>query len=235
MINENIASAFGMPEITVITDYSITDELAQQCHNMGGVTFYADIVVDPEVYKNKFYAIPDFCFVFMHKATKQPIGYFIILPLTESAILRYMDNKLLYDTIKPNDLQEIQDEQLYNLFFDSMVLTKQYQTSNMARLLFTLLANVIIERARRFSFCNYVLIDQYKDFEKAICDRLNAKFLRTITYTNGRQGRLYGTKFDYTIFQKLPNYPAMQFAYNNKTADEVLLKTKDLWGTHCRK
>ncbi|MCL2540404.1 MAG: hypothetical protein FWE53_03115 [Firmicutes bacterium] len=229
MIDENIGAHFGMPEITVITDYSITPELAETCYDMGEIPYYGDLAVDLQTYKNKFYAIPDFCFVFMHKETKKPVGYFIILPLTDDAITRYLDDKLFYSTMQPNDLKKPEDESLYNLFFDTSVLYKEYRTQNMARLVFSLLINAIIERARRFSYCNYILIDQAKEFTGTIAEALPLKPLKPHRYPNGTEGHLWGALFDYKNYKRLPNYNVLNFAYNNKMADKLLENKRDLW------
>jgi len=229
MINENIAASFGMPEITVISDYSITPEIAEKCYNMGEVTYYSDTLVDLQTYKNKFHAVPDFCFVFMHKETNQPVGYFIILPLTDDAIMRYMKNQVSFNTLKPSDLQSIEPEQFYNLYFDTDVLYKQYRTQEMKNLLFSLIANAMIEHARNFSFCNYILIDGYKDFSKVLAKSLNTKYLTTHKYDNGVESDLYGETFDYAIFEDLQIYSTIEFAYNNLYAKRFLKEAKDLW------
>jgi len=235
MIDEKLAAAFGMPEVTVISDYSITTELAEKCWHMGEVTYYADIKVDKQTYIDKFYAIPDFCFIFMHKKTKEPIGYFITLPLTDNAIMRYMKNELSFDTIRPADLQTIEPESLYNLFFDRKAVYKQYRTPNMARLVFSLLANAIIERARKFSFCNFVLIDVYKEFCKTLAESMQTKFLVSHKYSNGLEGSLYGGRFNWKSFEELPNDGILEFAYNNIFAEEILKRGKDLWAVHNKK
>jgi hypothetical protein len=229
MIDENLAAAFGMPEITVIADYSITPELAEKCYNMGEVTYYADIKVGIQTYIDKFHAIPDFCFIFMHKNTKEPVGYFICLPMTDDAIMRYMRNEISFDTIKPDDLQAIESESLYNLFLDRKAFYKQYRTPNMAKLFFSLLANAIIERARKFSFCNYLLVDAYKEFSKTLAESMKTKNLTSHKYSNGLEGSLYGGLFDYKSFDGLPNDGILEFAYNNIFAEEILKRRKDLW------
>ena len=153
MIDENLAAMFGMPEITVVTGYDITCELADKCFDKGGSLYYAGIPTDAKLHTNKIYALPDFCFFFIHKATGNPVGYFVILPLTEDSIMRYMDNKLLYNTIEPDDLQPIKSDQMYNLFFDSIVLCKQYRTSNMARLFLRCLRAILstVRKSNRFA------------------------------------------------------------------------------------
>jgi hypothetical protein len=229
MIDENLAAAFGMPELTVITDYDITPELAEKCYYMGEVTYYADIPVDLQTYKNKFNAIPDFCFVFIHKQTREPVGYFINLPLTSDAIKRYMKNELSFDTIQQGDLQRIQDESVYNIFFDSKVVYKQYRTPQMAKLVFTLLVNAIIERARGFAFCNYILIDVYKEFSKKLAETMQTNFLTKHKYTNSKEGELWGAQFDYKNFKGLSNYNVLEFAYNNLLSKEIMKRGKDLW------
>jgi len=235
MIDENLAAAFGMPEVTVISDYSITTELAEKCWHMGETTYYADTQVDLQTYRNKFYAIPDFCFIFMHKETKEPVGYFIILPLTDDAVKRYMGNKLSFDKIQADDLQTIESESVYNLFFYKEAVYKQYRTPNMAKLVFSLLANAIIERARQFSFCNYILIDAYKDFSKTLAETMKTKFLTSHKYSNGVEASLYGGVFDYKNFDGLVNFGILEFAYNNIFAEEILKRGKDLWAEHNKK
>jgi hypothetical protein len=235
MIDGKLGSAFGMPEITVITDYSITPELAEKCWSMGEKQYYGDLAVDLQTYRNKFYAIPDFCFVFMHKETNEPVGYFIILPLTDDAIMRYMANELSFETIQPGDLQKIEPESLFNLFFDTKVMYKQYRTPNMAKLLFSLFANALIERARDFSYCNYILIDQYKDFTKVIAETMKAEFLKSFKYAGGLDGNLYGCLFDYKNYQGLPNYNVLEFAYNNAASNIILGKAEDLWASYKKK
>jgi len=232
MIDEALAAAFGVPEITIVSDYSITPELAEQCYDLGNKLCLSGIAVDKQVYRNKLYAAPDFCIVFINKKTNKVVGYFIILPLTNDAILRYMDGKLSHDSIKPSDLQDIEDDQIFNLFFDSLVLHPDYQTSKMAKLFFALLGNMLVERARRFSYCNYILIEQHKAFEKTICEKLNAKLLKMVKCPSGRVGNLYGAKFDHKIFQRLPNYAVLDFAYSNKNAERMLSYTTDLWAQY---
>jgi len=202
---------------------------------MGETTYYADAQVDLQAYRNKFYAIPDFCFIFMHKETKEPVGYFIILPLTDDAIIRYMGNKLSFDKIQASDLQTIKSESVYNLFFYKNAVYKQYRTPNMAKLVFSLLANAIIERARKFSFCNYLLVDVYKDFSKTLAENLKTNFLTQRKYSNGVEGSLYGGVFNFECFDGLPNDGILEFAYNNIFADEILKRGKDLWEVYKKK
>lgn len=231
MYDENLAAAFEVPEITVITGVDITREQVEMCFELGKGTVYHNIPIELEMYQNKFYARPDFCFIFLHKETKLPIGYTIILPLTEDAIFRYMDNKLSFDTIQPGDLSKIQKKACYYLFFDSMVINKQYQTPEMAKLLFSLFTSTLIERIRQFNLCSYIIIDQYTDFELQICKKLQLKHLRGITYTNGKNGNLYGGFFNYELFKGLPAsvYNVLEFAFNNDLSKEILSLREDLW------
>jgi hypothetical protein len=222
-----VAAQFGMPEITVVGDYSITPELATKCFNTRRDSLLRP--VDLETYKNKFWAIPDFCWVFLHKETDQVIGYFIILPFTDDAIKRYMNGKLTFDAIKPSDLQKLSDDSLYNLFWDTKAICKQYRTKNMIQLIVSLVANAMIERARRFSFCNYILMDVHRDFSKTLAEVMATKLLTKVKYTNGLECSLYGRIFDYRDFSGLPNYGILEFAYNNKHAAEILKGAKDLW------
>ena len=137
-----------MPEIKIVSDYSITQALAARCHEFGDSIIHGGLGVEQQVYKNKMYGAPDFCFVFCDKATNEPVGYFIIIPLTTDAVLRYMDNKLSCATISPDDLEELEDDQMFTLFFDSMVLHPNYQTPKMAKLAFALLADALVESVR---------------------------------------------------------------------------------------
>ena len=229
MIDENLAAAFGMPELTIISHHSITPELAEKCYHMGETTYYADSAVDLQTYKNKFNAVPDFCFVFMHKELNEPVGYFIILPLNDDAIKRYMKNELSFDTIQPGDLQRLKPNSLYNLFFDTKAVVKQYRTPEMAKMFFSLLIDAMVYRAKNFTLCNYILIDAYKEFSKTLAEVLETKLLTTHKYTNGFESELYGSIFNYKNFQGSPNYTVLDFAYSNDQAVEILQGQKDLW------
>lgn len=229
MIEKDLAASFGMPEITIITDYSITKEIADMCHKMGEARHNGEIAVDLQTYRNKFYTVSDFCFVFINKETRLPVGYFIILPLTDSAIKRYMNHKLSFDIIEAEDLQTLKSEGLFNLFLDTCVMSEQYRTREMAQLFFALLANAIIERAKKMSFCNYVFAEQFKDFTKMICEKFGLKVLKKNDYGDGLISNFYGGIFDYRIFIGLANYGILEFAHENKHAADILSKRKDLW------
>jgi len=99
----------------------------------------------------------------------------------------------------------------------------------MAKLVFSLVVNALIEKARRFSFCNYILVDVYKDFSRTLAETMETKFLTTHTYTNSLVGELYGASFDYKKFKGLPNYNVLEFAYNNNFANKILTRQNDLW------
>ena len=62
MYDEDLASAFNMPEITCVTDYTLKEEHAKMCYELGKAMGYADAPISYEMYRNKFCATPDFCF-----------------------------------------------------------------------------------------------------------------------------------------------------------------------------
>jgi hypothetical protein len=227
MINENLAALFGMPEITVITDYSITEDIVKKCYETE-LNHFKDSAVDLQTYLNKMCGLPDFDIVFMHKETKAVIGYFIILPLTNDAVMRFFSNELTYETIQPSDLTGFPQDGLYNLYFDSKALEKQYQTAEMARLVFTIIVDTILNKARKFSLCNFILIDQYREFTKVIAESMNAKYIKKQKYKSGLEANLYACTFDYKRYAHLPNYLALEFAYNNTHSKKILEKRVDL-------
>lgn len=231
MIDDNIGAVFGMPELRVVTDYDITPELAEQCYN-AGIKYYQGIETDLAAYKNKFYALPDFCSVFIHKDTNQVIGYFIILPLTNEAVMKFFRNKLTYENIMPADLQKFNDHGFYNLYLDSKALVKQYQTPKMLELVFSIFVNSVIEKARNYCFCNYVLSDAWKDFSVQLSKGLGLGALQKIKYSNGEMAELYGALFDYKRFAKLPNGDALDVAYDNLYANKLLANRHDLWAEY---
>jgi hypothetical protein len=227
MIDEFLAASFGMPEIVVVSDFDITPEVAEQCHTMGEVAFYGDIAVDAATYKNKLYACPDFSFAMLDHKTRQPVGYFIFLPITNDAVGRYMRGEVSFKTISPSDLCELADGSLYNLFLDTSVMTEKYRNSDMARLTFSVLANAIIEKAKRFCMCQYIFAEQIKDFTKTMCEKFRLNLLQQ-RQIDGNQSNLYGSVFNYSAFKGLPNYPVLEFAYENKAAKAVLTHMVDL-------
>ena len=230
MIDEKIANGFNLSEITVVTDCHITPEMAEQCYEILKTSnSYNELPVTSEDIKNKFHSIPDFCAVFMHKQYNKPVGFFIVLPFTESAMMRYIDDKLTFNTIEPADIEHPKNNGLFNLFFEASVTHKDYLTSDMARLEFSILLGTIIRKARNHSYCNYVLHDTYGEFSCMVADKMKLSKLKPHKYSNGLEGSLYGGLFDYSVYKNLPNYPTLEHAYNTDTAKDILKHRKDLW------
>jgi hypothetical protein len=227
MIDNEIGAMFGLPEVGVIFGASITDEHAEMCHKMGELKYHNDCSVDLQTYKNLFFASPQFSYIMMNKNSNEIIGYFIFLPFTDTAIKKYMADELAFDCVTPNDIIELKPNSLYNLFIDYCVLKEEYRNGNMAKLLFSLIANSIIDLARKFCLCNYIFCEQIKDFTKVICEKFGLKLLRSRKYANGLVGNLYGGAFDCKIFARLPNFSGIEFAYNNAVSNEILAKAQD--------
>ena len=235
MIDKTLAKGFGLPEITIVTDCHITPEIAEQCFDMIKDSEYLKLPISLEDVKNKFHAIPDFCFVFMHKDLNKPVGFYIILPFSDDAVLQYMNDEISFSSIRPSDLERPKEGELYNLFFDTSVIYKQYRTSCMARLAFSILLNAVIEKARNNAYCNYVLVDQFKESAQLTAEKMKLSYLKPHKYTNGLSGHIYGGVFNYKVYKNLPNYPTLEHAYNNKTANKILAGGRDLWEVYKNK
>jgi hypothetical protein len=228
MINKKIAAEFGLPEITIVTDYSISPELIEKCYQVE-ISHFPDSADTHDIFVNKMRALPDFCFVLVHEATQKVVGYFTILPISDDAVMRIFKNELLYDTLTPGDICDFSPNGLYNLYFDTKMVSKQYQTPETAQLVFMLVANTIIEKARHFCLCNYLVLDQFREFSKILADSMKMNLLRTIKYNSGAEANLFGMPFNPSAFFALPNGSALEFAYNNDAAKAVLIKRRDLW------